>query len=541
MKFFCTSFLIFILLSVLSAVPCLSKAASPLHIDSLEFADYRDNQFRIKVNIIAPGLDVQEFKWAAFELDGQGFPLQDISFQRSEHNIKGTAYLPDIKWNTFKGFHTFISVFSTKKEFSFLFSVQTEFFENTFSKTWKVNVTYNNNQFKVTLNDSAQTAMEPVNTQLTIAKAVKSSNGLPKEVKALSGLPQAVMPEAVISEDVISEDVISEDVISEDVISEDVISEEILINADLRFEDKIFDSTGFYATKIKPLKFIECHIVSLNDPDRIIVKGKSNEFGRAVLKIPVGTVRPAIKIISAGGRQAQVVRVYDSYWSKNIYSHIYEIDPDSDFKSVPERDIIIKISDSVCPAFNICDVIITCQTALEDKFRAPYSPPPADFYWKPGSSQGTYQSGSSIFLLGTTWDDDSWDDIIIGHEYGHFIHQVYSRNDTPGGSHNTIDKIDPRLAWSEGWATFFSCFCQGFPWYVDTRGAGVTAIDIKTPGFHENRFDIDNEISVASVLWNIAVPGDSATEKHHTTEKQHITYRHKYSCSKSIGSMRGAF
>lgn len=127
-------------------------------------------------------------------------------------------------------------------------------------------------------------------------------------------------------------------------------------------------------------------------------------------------------------------------------------------------------------------------------------------FWKAGFNPGTYYNSTAalsfyvpgdheLYILGgindnvSSVDTDHFDDSVILHEYGHFLEDVYSRSQSPGGSHDGNFVIDPRLAWSEGWATFFQAavmtysagYTNGIPSapedlhtreYVDTRGYG---------------------------------------------------------------------
>lgn len=97
-----------------------------------------------------------------------------------------------------------------------------------------------------------------------------------------------------------------------------------------------------------------------------------------------------------------------------------------------------------------------------------------DMYWKAGFNPATYidpNAGSStlsfylrddneLYICGgvtgnvTSADTDHWDDAIILHEIGHHVENVCGRMDSPGGAHYALYRIDPRLAWSEGWGNF---------------------------------------------------------------------------------------
>lgn len=99
-------------------------------------------------------------------------------------------------------------------------------------------------------------------------------------------------------------------------------------------------------------------------------------------------------------------------------------------------------------------------------------------FWKAGFNPYSYFGASStlasfyissenrLYILGGKNDDvkssdtDHFDDSVILHEYGHFLEAQYSRASSPGGSHNGNFIIDPRLAWSEGWANYFQAAVQ---------------------------------------------------------------------------------
>ncbi|MEQ1724104.1 MAG: hypothetical protein ABL930_13090, partial [Pseudobdellovibrio sp.] len=51
---------------------------------------------------------------------------------------------------------------------------------------------------------------------------------------------------------------------------------------------------------------------------------------------------------------------------------------------------------------------------------------------------------------------DHFSDYVVIHELGHHIEEVCGSLLSPGGDHSIIVRIDPRLAWSEGWANYFA-------------------------------------------------------------------------------------
>jgi len=73
-----------------------------------------------------------------------------------------------------------------------------------------------------------------------------------------------------------------------------------------------------------------------------------------------------------------------------------------------------------------------------------------------GSTASCYSSSNKkIGVLSKTSDEDGYDDFVLMHEFGHFFSDEYSNEDSPGGSHSSSNRIVPKLAWSEGHATFF--------------------------------------------------------------------------------------
>jgi len=113
--------------------------------------------------------------------------------------------------------------------------------------------------------------------------------------------------------------------------------------------------------------------------------------------------------------------------------------------------------------------------------------PPLDVHWSrtnhdsdtfaPGTGAvGTfYRSGtdstSGIYLLGTeNVDTDEYDSHVIVHEWGHYFQDKFSRDDSVGGSHTLGDKLDLRVAFSEGWGNAFSGMATADPYYRDSGG-----------------------------------------------------------------------
>lgn len=120
-----------------------------------------------------------------------------------------------------------------------------------------------------------------------------------------------------------------------------------------------------------------------------------------------------------------------------------------------------------------------------------------------------------IRIRGGAWDE--WDE--IQHEFGHYVAAQFAFDDSPGGTHYLDanlweargDKDEGiRLAWSEGWATFFGISGQ--------KSMGASALHIPTVGdtayqSYNNQINLDletgarygedNEQSVWAILWDL--------------------------------------
>lgn len=71
------------------------------------------------------------------------------------------------------------------------------------------------------------------------------------------------------------------------------------------------------------------------------------------------------------------------------------------------------------------------------------------------TTKNLYITGGQLGDLSMS-NTDHFDDFATIHEFGHFIEDHCGELVSPGGTHNVTFRIDPRLAWSEGWANYFS-------------------------------------------------------------------------------------
>ncbi len=154
-------------------------------------------------------------------------------------------------------------------------------------------------------------------------------------------------------------------------------------------------------------------------------------------------------------------------------------------------------------------------------FWSPSNKASADWTPATGSIQSTLYRGytfegapAGIYVLGLANNDtDEFDQHVVAHEFQHYLEDVVARTDTPGGSHSLDERLDLRLAFSEGFANAFSAMVVGDSLYKDSYGTSQQS------GFY---FDVEsnstphagwfNESTVHSIVWDVFDSNSDGTD-----------------------------
>jgi hypothetical protein len=86
--------------------------------------------------------------------------------------------------------------------------------------------------------------------------------------------------------------------------------------------------------------------------------------------------------------------------------------------------------------------------------------------WGPLTTGTFFSSGTPQYIQlldALNSDTDEFDQHVIAHEFGHYIEFNFSRADNIGGSHGVGDKLDPRVAFGEGFGYAFAGIVLGDP------------------------------------------------------------------------------
>ena len=150
-----------------------------------------------------------------------------------------------------------------------------------------------------------------------------------------------------------------------------------------------------------------------------------------------------------------------------------------------------KITGEVSGAFNILDVLMNgaayvtahldTQMLIDTSLDSTEFHMPLDVYWEKNNALGTFfcnrfslcPYGPSIFILNnelglsetSSRQSDEFDDDVILHEYFHFIQDRVFHSDSRGGCHSSRDnRLDLRLSWGEGSASYFAISVKKWLW-----------------------------------------------------------------------------
>ena len=255
-----------------------------------------------------------------------------------------------------------------------------------------------------------------------------------------------------------------------------------------RFND---NSGGLTTKSTLPIRYAE--VEALNVIGTRVNCGWTDNSGNFTLRVPRATTVYTIRVNSRALNSSVQVSVLDRPTTNQVYSISANLNTNENQSSTTVNLATASTSGQVLGgAFNIFDQILKSNEFLRANVSGFTVAPKATIYWTAGVTPGEYvgsatsavsffnaSSSSSlpeaIYILGgisgsVCTDTDHFDNTIIIHEYGHFLEKKYATSDSPGGSHNGAMLLDPRLAWSEGWADFFQGAVLAREVYRDTTG-----------------------------------------------------------------------
>lgn len=311
---------------------------------------------------------------------------------------------------------------------------------------------------------------------------------------------------------------------------------------------------------VKPIRYAEVQI--LNSSGSIIQCGETTSTGTISIDIPRTAGTYTLKVLSRADGNNVKASVLKNPTSMAPYSISASFTITASDTSKAVTLTAASYTGSLeGGAFNILDQVYLANEYIRNNSTcagfggictAFTVAPKVQIFWTPGLSPGAYYNSptssisfflptansslgmaSGIYIMGGVngsicVDTDHFDNSIIIHEYGHYLEKTYAYSDSPGGSHTGNSIIDPRLAWSEGWANFLQGAVRSEAKYVDTHGnlsctdgTGVSInLDLENITAGQDAVNgstfvgegVFREVSVSRALWDLVesnVGGDS--------------------------------
>ncbi len=297
---------------------------------------------------------------------------------------------------------------------------------------------------------------------------------------------------------------------------------------------------------LSPVRGARVEILRLNCGEEVIATAETADDGSYTIGFdtPSGsTLR--VSVLSQRVAAGSTVTVRNNPTERLVYSQesadISLSEAAVQIQTV-DLDVLMDCQVQLAGAFNLLDEAVRDFEAIEG-ILAPTAAP-LTILWALGDPDGTFFSVSGSDLTGDgvggdpflqirggavlpgCFNTDPFDDSLIAHEFGHYIAFSYSRDDSPGGAHGVAELLDPRLAWSEGWADFFSGMARSSPEFIDSFEdvsgcsglCNIFTYNLETKSVNCSPFacceGIGSEEAVGGLLWDlfdsINEGGDSA-------------------------------
>jgi len=290
---------------------------------------------------------------------------------------------------------------------------------------------------------------------------------------------------------------------------------------------------GLYyaAPEQRPARGVIVRAVEANAPANVLATGSTDSLGNYSLSVPNNT-SISIQVVARMARTAAAaspswdVRVQDGTVVNGIVVNAPYTYTDTAFNvgvgttrnvAIPTGIDAAGVAAGARPSgpFAVLDTIYQgLQTVVGV---APATTFPALIVdW--GTQTGTFFSPGTPQYIGLAsnlaGDTDEFDQHVIAHEFGHYVEHNFSRADNIGGSHALGDKLDPRVAFGEGFGYAFAAIVLGDP---DARDSAKNGPDFFSAGFPiesnpqtspvnapgDNYGCWCSESSVWSILWDL--------------------------------------
>lgn len=251
----------------------------------------------------------------------------------------------------------------------------------------------------------------------------------------------------------------------------------------------ITDADGHYSFNVDAEKDVKVQArAQLDQPGRWDVRVTDNTLDNA-LYVMEGS------LTSSGTKASQIRNIHaESGWSESGYTAARVAGPFAILD--PVYDAIQMVNDAD-PNANFPN--------MEYRWSPDNKPQAGNKALGQIGTSGFHKDENAVYLLGdANRDTDEYDPHVILHEWGHYFEHNLARLDSMGGLHSLSEKLDPRLAFSEGFGNGLAAIITGDPEYKDSSGAGQdSGFGIDFENLSTSRAGWYNEGSVAAILYDV--------------------------------------
>lgn len=245
---------------------------------------------------------------------------------------------------------------------------------------------------------------------------------------------------------------------------------------------------NYGGTTLKPIRGATVQL--LNSSGQVLATTTTDDQGRYTFTLP--SSQPVIVRVRAEARRAGSNADYDFTVRDNTNDEALYVLDSASFTPTASmtRDVLAGsgwggtsyTTTRAAGPFAMLDVLYQAQRKIATA--APnQSLPPLKAFWSVNNRpvEGTETQGEigttfytrntagehALYILGQQdVDTDEYDSHVVAHEFGHFLQAAVSRDDSVGGGHGEGDKLDARVAFSEGFANAWSGAALANPRYT---------------------------------------------------------------------------
>jgi hypothetical protein len=298
------------------------------------------------------------------------------------------------------------------------------------------------------------------------------------------------------------------------------------------FEDRPFDRNGFTGEQgLLPIRRADVEVVDLLT-QAVLGTGRTDEDGAFQVEVALTAARTVyVRCLTATADHPLLnVQVMNHTGEQSLYSLAGPPAPNHDPWSDLQCGTLTAAAGGAGEAFNILDAAVKALDyyyALSGEY-----PGPAwslALFWMNGAGENScwYDDVYRQVILA---DNAGYDDSVILHETGHYMQSAFALCQNPGGMHYVTDmNQDCRLAFSEGWATFYASAVRLYhqepepQLYVRTTGGSGAgnldfAFELEGPSFPV--FGSFNELAVGACLWDLVDRSQMEAEPYQLDDDQ---------------------